>query len=163
MNTFRFKMRAASITTLLVLIAVSQASAEEQANKTQTDVEAKPATYFELHYGNCSRSMRYRATFRSLKEVIVAAKLADKEWNRTTIQSTDLTDGKRGKYTKSQTVSYRVFVGLQRRCSVQWGLRSEHPTYREAIEAVKALKGPRIDLVHIVPHYSQNVDSLAKK
>jgi len=164
MNRFRFKMRAVSITPLLILIAVAQASAEEKADKTQTAVEARPVTYFELYCGNCSRSMRYQATFRSLDEVSVAARIAGKEWNRTAIYSTDLTDGKRGKYTTSQTVSHRVFVGFQRKCrGVQWDLSSEHPTSREAIEAVKALKGPRIDLVHIVPHYSQNAESLAKK
>ena len=163
MNTFRFKMRAAGITTLLVLVTLAQTSAEEKANKTQTAVEAKPATYFELYCGNCSRSMRYQATFRSLDEVSVAARIAGKEWNRTAIQSTDLSDGKRGKYTASQTVSYRVFVGFRGRCSVRWDLRSEHPTSREADEVVKALKESDIELLQIVPHYSQDLESLAKK
>ncbi|MDE0867095.1 MAG: hypothetical protein OSA98_25235 [Rubripirellula sp.] len=163
MNTFRFKMRAAGITTLLVLVTLAQTSAEEKANRTQTAVEEKPATYFELYCGNCSRSMRYQATFRSLDEVSVAARIAGKEWNRTAIQSTDLTDGKRGKYTKSQTVNYRVFVGFQRRCSVRWDLRSEHPTPREADEVVKALRESNSDLLQIVTHYSQDLESLAKK
>ena len=163
MNTFRFKMRAASITTLLVLVTIAQTSAEEKANKTQTAVEAKPAAYFELYCGNCSRSMRYRATFGSLDEVNVAARIAGKEWNRTAIKSTDLTDGYRGKYRKSQTVSYRVFVGFQRRCSVRWDLRSEHPSYREADEVVKALRKSNSDLLQIVPHYSQDLESIAKK
>jgi hypothetical protein len=163
MNTLRFKMRAASITTLLVLVTLAQTSAEEKANKTQTAVEKKPVAYFDLYCGNCSRSMRYQATFRSLDEVRVAARIAGKEWNRTEIQSTDLTDGKRGKYTASQTVSHRLFVGFQGRCSVRWDLRSEHPTSREAIEVLKALKESDIELLQIVPHYSQNVESLAKK
>ena len=163
MNTFRFKMRAASITTMLVLVTGAQTSAEEKANKTQTGVEAKAATCFELYCGNCSRSMMYRATYGSLHDANDAAETAGAKWKRTAVKSTDLTDGYRGKYTKSQTISYRVFVGFQRRCSVRWDLRSEHPTYREADEVVKALRESNRDLLQIVAHYSQDPESPAKK
>ena len=163
MNTFRFKMRAASITTMLVLVTGAQTSAEEKANKTQTAAEAKPATCFELYCGNCSRSMRYRATYGSLHEANDAAETAAAKWRRTAVKSTDLTDGYRGKYTKSQTVSYRVFVGFQRRCSVRWDLKSDHPSYREADKVVKALRKSNSDLLQIVPHFSQELESIAKK
>jgi hypothetical protein len=163
MNTFRLKMRAASITTLLVLITIAQAPADEKANQTQAVADAKPVTFFELYCGNCSRSMRYRATFGSLDEVNVAARIAGEEWKRTAIKSTDLTDGYRGKYTKSQTVSYRVFVGFRRRCSVRWELRSEHRSYREADEVVKALSESSSGPLQIVPHYSQDSETVAKR
>ena len=163
MNTLRFNMRAASITTLLVIVALAPTSAEDKANKTQAPVEAKPVTYFELYCGNCSRSMGYSATFRSLDEARNAARIAGKDWKRTAIQSTDLADGIRGKYTTSQAISYRVFVGFQRRCRVDWDLRSEHPTPWAADKVVKALKESGIELLQIVPHYTQNVESLTKK
>ena len=59
MNTFRFKMRAASITTLLVLVTLAQTSAEEKANKT-TPPTATKVTPGKLPESTNSIGMKFR-------------------------------------------------------------------------------------------------------
>ena len=170
MNKFLFKFCMAGMTTLVTSfamapLAMAQTPNEEKNGETVIQPETltveKPKIVYELFCSNC-RSIFYQATFNHIDEVNEAAREAGEKWRNVLVKSTDLVEENRGQYTSSQTISYRIFAGQERRCRIDWTLKSEHASRTEAVAAAKAMQDSNA-LLQVVQHHSQDVKVAAKK